>query len=273
MNAVKQWLKELKDTWMEVVMGEDGKSVPDSVHLRRVRSMDSRRNQYKMLPKWEDPEEEMVVGDEVECVWNTEMGIRMGGDIRLGEVYVVSALPLRMVCQLEDVVHGDDEEYVNFNRLRFRIMKRAVTIPDAHAIVGETTAGRRAIANEQGKAAADAGIDFSLSSMDKAEAIPEPLSYALRRKNTPVYSGVIRYFPDALKAVAACSKAGNDQHNAGEPLHWAREKSGDELDALTRHLIDAGKIDSDGIRHSAKIAWRALANLQKELEENGETDY
>ena len=43
-------------------------------------------------------------------------------------------------------------------------------------------------------------------------------------------------------------------------------KSSDELDALTRHLLQAGEIDSDGLRHSAKICWRAMANLQKELE-------
>jgi hypothetical protein len=49
-------------------------------------------------------------------------------------------------------------------------------------------------------------------------------------------------------------------------LHWDRSKSGDELDALMRHLIDAGTIDTDGVRHSAKVAWRALANLQKEIE-------
>ena len=34
--------------------------------------------------------------------------------------------------------------------------------------------------------------------------------------------------------------------------------------------MEAGEIDTDGIRHSAKVCWRALANLQKELEENGE---
>ena len=28
-----------------------------------------------------------------------------------------------------------------------------------------------------------------------------------------------------------------------------------------------GTFDDDGIRHSTKVAWRALANLQKELEE------
>lgn len=86
------------------------------------------------------------------------------------------------------------------------------------------------------------------------------------RKKIPVYSGVLKYFPDAIKEVAKCSYAGNEQHNPGTPLHWDRDKSGDELDALMRHLIDAGTIDTDGIRHSAKVAWRALANLQKEIE-------
>lgn len=87
-----------------------------------------------------------------------------------------------------------------------------------------------------------------------------------QRKNTPVYSGVLKYFPLALQEIARVSKAGNDQHNPGKPLHWDRSKSGDELDALTRHLLEAGQIDTDGQRHSAKLAWRALSNLQKELE-------
>lgn len=86
------------------------------------------------------------------------------------------------------------------------------------------------------------------------------------RKSMPVFTGVLRYFPDALLEISKVSKAGTDQHNPGQPLHWDRSKSTDELDALTRHLIDAGTIDTDGIRHSAKVAWRALANLQKEIE-------
>jgi hypothetical protein len=49
-------------------------------------------------------------------------------------------------------------------------------------------------------------------------------------------------------------------------LHWDRSKSSDELDALTRHLVEAGTLDSDGILHSGKVAWRSLANLEKELE-------
>ena len=86
------------------------------------------------------------------------------------------------------------------------------------------------------------------------------------RKKMPVYTGVLKYFPDAMFEVSKCSYAGQKQHNPDKPLHWDRDKSGDELDALTRHLIEAGKIDTDGVRHSAKVAWRALANLQKELE-------
>ena len=88
----------------------------------------------------------------------------------------------------------------------------------------------------------------------------------MKRKEIPVYSGVLKYFPDAIKEVARCSYRGNQQHNQNKKLHWDRSKSGDELDALSRHLLDAGTFDSDGIRHSAKVAWRALANLQKEIE-------
>ncbi len=89
---------------------------------------------------------------------------------------------------------------------------------------------------------------------------------AAERKATPVYSGFMKYFPLAMQEVARCSVGGNQQHNPDKQLHWDRSKSGDELDALTRHLLDAGKLDSDGLRHSAKVAWRAMANLEKELE-------
>jgi len=87
-------------------------------------------------------------------------------------------------------------------------------------------------------------------------------------KDYPVFSGVLAYFPDAIKAVANVSLVGNEQHNSGEPLNWARSKGGNDLDALARHLIQAGTMDNDGIRYSAKVAWRALANLQREIEED-----
>ena len=92
---------------------------------------------------------------------------------------------------------------------------------------------------------------------------------AEERKETPIFSGVLNYFPDAIADVAKCSFKGQQQHNPDKPLAWDRSKSGDELDALSRHLLDAGTFDTDGIRHSAKVAWRALSNLQKEIERDG----
>lgn len=100
-------------------------------------------------------------------------------------------------------------------------------------------------------------------------------SDAKARKDTPIYSGVVKYFPLALAAVARVSKAGNDQHNPGQPLHWAREKSTDHEDCIMRHLTDVASgnsVDTDGELHLAKVAWRALAALQtaeeKRLTEN-----
>jgi hypothetical protein len=91
------------------------------------------------------------------------------------------------------------------------------------------------------------------------------------RKDTPITTGVLDYFPAALAAVARVSKSGNDKHNPGEPLHWARSKSADQADAIGRHLLERGGVDPDtGLRHSAQLAWRSLALLQIELEEAGE---
>jgi hypothetical protein len=90
---------------------------------------------------------------------------------------------------------------------------------------------------------------------------------AAARKQYPIATGVLDYFPDALAVIANLSWAGNEQHNPGTVLHWDREKSQDEPDALIRHFLARGTYDSDGLRHSAKCAWRALALLQKELEE------
>lgn len=91
------------------------------------------------------------------------------------------------------------------------------------------------------------------------------------RKDVPLATGVLDYFPAALREVARLSKVGNDKHNPGEPLHHARGKSMDHADTIMRHLADRGIVDpEDGIRHSTKVAWRALALLQEELEQAGE---
>lgn len=90
---------------------------------------------------------------------------------------------------------------------------------------------------------------------------------SVERKHRPVTGGVLDYFPLAISEVAHVSFIGNLKHNPGEPLHWARDKSTDHADAIGRHLLDRGKMSADGLRHSAQLAWRALAMLQIELEE------
>tara|TARA_R100001463_G_scaffold2401_6_gene10167 strand:- start:1786 stop:2202 length:417 start_codon:yes stop_codon:yes gene_type:complete len=112
---------------------------------------------------------------------------------------------------------------------------------------------------------------------EKSTAISPVLDYTKmsdseRRKMTPMYSGCLAYFPLALAQVAQNSMVGHFQHNDPEsPMFWDRTKSADELDAIIRHLADHSKdpYDADGRLHMSKVAWRALAFLQKFLEEEG----
>jgi hypothetical protein len=100
--------------------------------------------------------------------------------------------------------------------------------------------------------------DTAYMTLDKATA--------KERKQAPIATGVLDYFPDAIAAVAHLSFVGNEQHNPGKHLHWDRSKSQDHADCMLRHLLQRGTVDSDGIAHSAKVAWRALAALQLEIE-------
>ncbi len=87
---------------------------------------------------------------------------------------------------------------------------------------------------------------------------------ATLRKSLPIGTAVLDYFPLALAEVARVSLAGQKQHGT---TGWDRAKSTDEADALIRHYLERGTRDSDGVLHSAKMAWRALALLQKECED------
>lgn len=90
---------------------------------------------------------------------------------------------------------------------------------------------------------------------------------ASERKKYPLGRFVTGYFPDGLMYLAHLSMLANDQHNPGEEMRWAREKSPDQIDCLARHLLEAGTVDNDGLLHTGKMAWRALALLQLELEQ------
>ena len=86
------------------------------------------------------------------------------------------------------------------------------------------------------------------------------------RKNVPMYSGLMAYFPDACAAVAEHSYKGNNKHNPGEPLHHARGKSMDHTDCIIRHVA-AGPAGMDGDSLDAvALAWRAFAYCQEVLE-------
>jgi hypothetical protein len=84
------------------------------------------------------------------------------------------------------------------------------------------------------------------------------------RKQIPIFSGVMNYFPLALAAVARVSKRGNDKHNPGVPLHWSRDKSTDHADCIARHLLDYDTLDAVTMEYedAQALAWRALALLQ-----------
>ena len=92
---------------------------------------------------------------------------------------------------------------------------------------------------------------------------------AKARKAIPLYTFLTQYFPDAIAELVKVSVAGNAQHNPGQPLHWARGKSTDQMDAAMRHLFDHGvgiRFGADGQRTLAQAAWRLLAQLQLDLE-------
>jgi hypothetical protein len=100
------------------------------------------------------------------------------------------------------------------------------------------------------------------------------------RKTYPIVTGVLDYFPSALLEVAKVSYLGNQQHNPGQPLHHARGKSTDQLDAMGRHLMerteseDGNKTntltkDAAGMYVMAQSIWRLLAEFQIALEAEG----
>jgi hypothetical protein len=86
------------------------------------------------------------------------------------------------------------------------------------------------------------------------------------RKESPVLHGLLKYFPDACMYVAHVSFVANEQHNKGEPMHWAKEKSIGTGDEIVRHLMDPEDFDSDGLLHLGKVGWRGMELLQRKIE-------
>ena len=102
--------------------------------------------------------------------------------------------------------------------------------------------------------------------------IPKPKP--VNRKHFPMFTGFIKYFPRAARYCSHVSWKANEQHNPGEPMHWAKEKSADHADCLLRHMTDheTNPMDDDGLLHYGKALWRAAALLETYLEEHDEHD-
>lgn len=92
---------------------------------------------------------------------------------------------------------------------------------------------------------------------------------------SPVFRGLIDYFPRACSAVANVSLAGANKY-AWKGWEHVPDGINRYSDALVRHLVDEsanGAIDKDtGLLHSAQVAWNSLARLELKLRElNGNT--
>ena len=68
-----------------------------------------------------------------------------------------------------------------------------------------------------------------------------------RKGRWPVWDYLFKYFPLAFLEEVRVAVIGNEQHNPGQPLHWAREKSTDQLNAALRHQFDYAKLKAEGV--------------------------
>lgn len=128
---------------------------------------------------------------------------------------------------------------------------------------------------------------MSVDSLPYSESEPSPfhclfdppISESDLRNHMPVSSGCFDYYPQILLLVALLSSVGTKKHNAGLPMHWARDRSTDHDNKILRHTMERGGGEwysydrEDGmvqrvfIPHVVAAAWRALAQGQQEIEE------
>lgn len=89
------------------------------------------------------------------------------------------------------------------------------------------------------------------------------------RKQHPMCTGFVDYFPDAMAIVSHVSWRGNNKHNPGEELHHARGKSVDHADCIVRHQSTRDwPEDNIPLLHMAEEAWRSMAQLQEAMEQH-----
>lgn len=106
-------------------------------------------------------------------------------------------------------------------------------------------------------------MDLPETPVSSGGSLPEDADL---RNQYPMADGLLDYFPNALAEVSLLSHTATQQHHPDKGMHWDRSKSLDHRNKIVRHLVDTGKRDNKGMRHSAMVAWRALALLQEEIE-------
>ena len=104
---------------------------------------------------------------------------------------------------------------------------------------------------------------------------PKEVGLRYNEGKTPLYKGVIMYFPRALEAVARISEFGAKKYSWG---NWHHIKDGYEncSESMTRHLFKEAKgevKDSESeLDHAAHLACNALGRLEFLLKERENND-
>ncbi len=88
-----------------------------------------------------------------------------------------------------------------------------------------------------------------------------------QRKQYPMSSGCVDYFPDALALISHVSWTGNEKHNPGQPLHHSRWNSTDHADCVMRHHSTRDNAENGHpLMHLGEEGWRVLAMIQEAME-------
>lgn len=102
---------------------------------------------------------------------------------------------------------------------------------------------------------------------------PHSLGAKLDQGKSPVWQGLLDYFPRACKEVALVSLAGANKY-AWKGWETVPDGVNRYMNALGRHQLDLsiqGEYDPDGFLHRAQVAWNALAALELWLRERDDT--
>ena len=168
--------------------------------------------------------------------------------------------------------------------LALREGARAVILPTVADVGGRIRVSLEVIDPQSGvtvfsESADGRGLDSVLGSLDAAMvAVRGRLGEAVARTQaSQPLEEVTTSNLEALKAYSLAYRARNEGRvDEAVSLYEEAVRLDPEFSmawlrlAFLRHFLQRGTVDTDGIRHAVKTAWRSLAYLQKELEQAGE---